>query len=123
MSKKVLIVEDEPDILKMTQFRMKKAGYETVVATDGQEALDKVKSESPDLILLDYKLPVMDGVEVYLKLKEDEALSKIPVVFLTASRGNLDLINKMNEIGAKHSIIKPYDPEELLAKVKQLVGE
>jgi CheY-like chemotaxis protein len=123
MSKKVLIVEDEPDILKMTEFRVRNAGYETVTATYGQEALDKVQSEKPDLILMDYKLPGMTGVEIYNKLQEDESCQKIDVIFLTASKGNIELVEKMEEIGVEHCLIKPYEPEELLNMIKELLGE
>ncbi len=123
MSKKILIVDDEPDVLKMTEFRVKKAGYLTVTAMDGGEAVDKAASERPDLILLDYRLPVLDGGQVYVRIKGDEALRHIPVIMLTASRGNEDLVAVMSDIGVEHSILKPYDPEELLAKIRQLVGE
>ena len=123
MPKKILIVDDEPDVLKVTEFRVKKAGYQTVTAVDGQQAVDKAASEKPDLILLDYKLPILDGGEVYVMIKGDEALKHIPIVMLTASKGNEDLIAKMKEIGAEHSIIKPFESEELLAKIRELVGE
>ena len=119
--KKVLIVDDEPDILKMTEFRVRKAGYDTAVAADGHEALRKASSETPDLILLDYRLPGMDGVEVFKRL-QSSGLGDIPVIFLSASKGNEELIEKMREIGAKHSMIKPYEPQELLGKIKELIG-
>ena len=122
MAKKVLIVEDELDVLKMTKFRVEKAGYKTVIATDGQEALDQVKSEQPDLILLDYKLPIMNGIEVYKKLQENADHRTIPVLFLTASQGNEELVENMQEVGAKHIMIKPYDPKELLEKIGELIG-
>ncbi|MDP8299418.1 MAG: response regulator [Candidatus Tantalella remota] len=120
---KILIVEDEPDILKMTEFRIKKGGYETVVALDGETALEKAQSERPDMIVLDYKLPGIDGVEVYKRLKGDDELKEIPVLFLSASRGNVDFLDKMEEIGAEYSMIKPYEPLELMALIKKIVGE
>ena len=120
-TKTVLIVDDEPDILKMTEFRVKKAGYNTVVAADGHEALRKASSKAPDLILLDYRLPGMDGVEVYKRL-QSSGLGDIPVIFLSASKGNEDLLEKMREIGAEHSLIKPYEPQELLGKIRELIG-
>jgi two-component system OmpR family response regulator len=120
---KILIVEDEPDILKVTNFRIKKAGYETVMAEDGKEALDKAAEERPDLILLDYRIPVMDGAEVFVELRKDPELSKVPVLFLTASRGNEDLLARMEQIGAEHCMIKPFEPDQLIAKIKELLGE
>ncbi|MBD3295952.1 MAG: response regulator [Candidatus Omnitrophica bacterium] len=121
MPEKIMIVEDEPDILKVTAFRINKAGYETVLAKDGREALDKAAEEKPDLILLDYRIPVLDGAEVFVELRKDPDLSGIPVLFLTASRGNEDLLVKMEQIGAEHCMIKPFDPEELMAKIKELL--
>ena len=108
--------------MKDAAFRIKKAGYETIEAVDGQEGLKKARSEMPDLILLDWKLPIMDGVEVFMKLKEDDRLKDIPVVFFTASRENEDLRVKMREIGAAYVIVKPYEVEELLLKIRELIG-
>ena len=120
--KRVLIVDDEPDILKAVEFRVRKAGYQTVTAQDGPEGMEKARSEKPDLILLDYKLPGVSGVEVYKKLKSEDSLKDIPVVFITASKGNEDLKAEMEKIGAKNVLLKPYEPEELLSKIKELIG-
>jgi two-component system alkaline phosphatase synthesis response regulator PhoP len=121
-NKKILIVDDEPDILKTVVYRIKKAGYETATALDGKEGLEKAKSENPDLIVLDWKLPIMDGGEVFTKLQADESLKNIPVIILTASSDNESLMLKLREIGAECVMIKPYEPEELLAKIKGLIG-
>ncbi|MFQ5952117.1 MAG: response regulator [Candidatus Omnitrophota bacterium] len=121
-NKKVLIVDDEPDILKAAVFRIKKAGYDVIEAVSGKEGLEKAQTEPPDLIMLDWKLPEMDGVEVYLILKKTDRLKDIPVVFFTASKENVDLREKMEEVGAEHVIIKPYEAEELLSKIKELIG-
>jgi two-component system alkaline phosphatase synthesis response regulator PhoP len=119
-NKKVLIVDDEPDILKTTIFRVKSAGYEAISAENGQEGLDKAHDEKPDLILLDWKLPVITGSEVYKKLKEDEETKEIPIIFFTAST-ETDAVKKMYEMGAKNVITKPYEPEELLAMIAKLI--
>ncbi|MGB2600200.1 MAG: response regulator [Candidatus Omnitrophota bacterium] len=123
-NKKVLIVDDEVDILKTVEYRVKKAGYEAVTAVNGKGALEKAKSESPDLIILDWKLPDIDGGEVYEELKADERLRNIPVIILTASSDNESLALRIREIGAEHVMImiKPYEPEDLLSKISELIG-
>ena len=120
--KKILIVDDEPDIMKSVSFRVKKAGYGVVEATDGQEGLDMARSEKPDLILLDWRLPIKDGGEVYQELKADDDLKDIPVIILTASRETESLDVKLKNIGAKYVLIKPYEPAELLQKISELIG-
>ena len=120
--KKILIVDDEPDIMKSVSFRVKKAGYGVMEATDGQEGLDMARTEKPDLILLDWRLPVKDGGEVYQELKADDDLKDIPVIILTASRETESLDVKLKNIGAKYVLIKPYEPAELLQKISELIG-
>jgi len=121
-SKRILIVDDEPDILKAVTFRVKKAGYETLTADNGIEAVNVAQGETPDLIILDHKLPGMNGLEVYQKLKESDKTASIPIVLLTASEGSEDLASKMEEIGAEHLLSKPYEAQELLNRIKELVG-
>ena len=120
MAKKVLVVDDEPDILKMVTFRLKKEGYEVITAKDGQEALDLIKSGRPDLVLLDLRLPVMDGYEVCRILKIDENLKQIPVIFLTASVVG-SIVEKVKEFKADGYLIKPFDPVKLLETVKKFI--
>lgn len=118
---KILLVDDEPDILTVTTFRLKKAGYEVITAVNGQEALDKAKTARPDMILLDLLLPIMNGYEVCKKIKSDDTLKKIPVVLFTAS--TVDTIEKKLEgSGADDCVIKPFEPEVLLAKIKKFIG-
>jgi DNA-binding response OmpR family regulator len=119
MNKKILIIDDELDILKMTEFRIRKAGFATVTASNGKQGLEMAREEHPDLILLDYRLPEMNGLDVYNKLKSSEGLKNIPVIFLTASRGNEDIKRILEESGARHIMIKPYEPQELLAKIRE----
>ena len=99
------------------------AGYEAIEATDGKMGFDKARSETPDLIVLDWRLPLMDGGEVYQALKADEKTKDIPVIILTASRETEELRVKLDAIGAEHVLIKPYEPSELLAKIRELLGE
>jgi DNA-binding response OmpR family regulator len=116
--KTVLIIDDEPDLLKTISFRVKKAGYQVIAAGDGREGLDKAKNDAPDLIILDWKLPVMDGAEVYRALKSDADTKGIPVLFLTASRESETIIH---DLGAADVMIKPYKHEELIGKIGELI--
>jgi len=120
MRKKVLIADDEEDILKLVAFRLDKAGYAVMTAANGREALDLAKKEKPDLILLDLRMPVMDGYELCRMLKSDERLKDIPVIFLTASSAVV-VEQKTKEYRAEGYLIKPFKPEELLEKVKRFI--
>jgi two-component system alkaline phosphatase synthesis response regulator PhoP len=119
---KILIVDDEPDILKMTEFRIRKAGFDTITAVNGEEGLEKAEKERPDLILLDYRLPKMNGLDVFKILQSSDELREIPVIFLTASRGNEDIKNMLEESGAGNIMIKPYDPVDLIKKISEALG-
>lgn len=120
--KRVLIVDDEPDLLKSLAFRMRKAGYDVIEATSGEEGLDRAASGKPDVIILDWRLPGMPGTEVYKKLKADEVLKSIPVLFLTASREQEELERLRKELGIKHIMIKPYEFKDVLAKIEELTA-
>ncbi len=121
MKKKILIIDDEPDVIKIVDFRLKSAGYKVNMASDGREGIESIKKERPDLILLDIRMPVMDGYEVCRRIKSDEEFSGIPVIFLTASSG-ATIKDKVSEYMADDYIIKPFDSENLLKKVKNLIG-
>jgi DNA-binding response OmpR family regulator len=114
--KKILVAEDEPDIRGLVAFSLRYAGYEVIEAMDGQEALDKALSELPDLILLDVRMPKMNGYEVCGSLKAEETTANIPVLFLSA-RGQESEIKKGLELGAEEYILKPFAPNELYRRV------
>lgn len=120
-TKCVLLVDDEPDILKTVVFRLKKAGYQVITAEDGKAGLELARKERPDLILLDLRLPVMDGCDVCQRLKSDDNFKKIPVIFLTASVVD-KITDKIKEFGAEDYIIKPFETEELLNKIRKYIG-
>ena len=122
MAKRILIVDDEPHIVKMLQARLEFQGYGVLVATDGQDGLDKVRSEKPDLIILDISLPKLNGYEVCQALRADEKHKDIPVVMLTASRQALDIMQGMKG-GADAYITKPFNSEALLGILRGLLGE
>ncbi|MFA5270812.1 MAG: response regulator [Candidatus Omnitrophota bacterium] len=118
--KKVLIVDDEPDILRVITFRLKKAGYEVFTAENGQSALDLIYANKPDLILLDLRMPIMSGDVVCAKIKKDNALKDIPIILLTASSGAKNAEN-IKAIETDDYLIKPFEPEVLLEKVKKWI--
>ena len=120
MGKKILIVDDEPDLLRVTCFRLEKSGYQVLTAVNGQQAMEMMAKESPDLALLDIRLPLLNGPEVCMRMKKDEKLKHIPVILFTAS--TQDLQEKVEACGAQDYTIKPFNPEELLEKIKKLIS-
>jgi PAS domain S-box-containing protein len=117
---KILIVDDYPANVKLLERNLRTAGYETVAAYDGEEALEKVRMERPDLVLLDIMLPKIDGFEVCRRLRADEATAVIPIIMITALMETEDRIRGL-ESGADDFISKPFDRGELLARVKSLL--
>ncbi|MFA5231910.1 MAG: response regulator [Candidatus Omnitrophota bacterium] len=122
MAKMILVVDDEPDILDLATVRLKKLGYEIIEAVDAEEAIALLQNNTPDLILLDLLLPKMQGDELCKKLKSDEKYKNIPIILFTASTIRPSVSEKMNEMGADDCIIKPFEPQELIGKVKQFIG-
>ena len=122
MAKKIVLAEDEPQIARLVEFKLKKEGYEVTWKENGEEALASIKEEKPDLILLDVMMPVMGGYEVLRRLKEDENLKSIPVVMLTARAQERDVVKGI-DLGAEDYISKPFHPAELLARVKRILGK
>jgi two-component system alkaline phosphatase synthesis response regulator PhoP len=118
MKRKVMVVDDEKDIVELLSYNLKKEGYDVIVAHDGQQALDKAGAR-PDLILLDLMMPVLDGFETCRRLKIDPATSHIPIVFLTARSGEVDEVLGL-ELGADDYIQKPISPRKLVARVKAI---
>jgi len=121
MMAKILIVDDELDILKMVVFRLRKSGYEVITATDGQEALEMIEKDNPDLIILDLVLPKIDGYEVCKRLKASDEFRNMPVIFLTASTC-ADLSEKAKELGADDYLTKPFEPDILIERVGKYVA-
>ena len=122
MGKKIVLAEDDAHIARLIIFKLEREGYELLWAQDGEEALETIKKNKPDLILLDIMMPVMDGYEVLKKLKEDENLKSIPVIMLTAKGQEQDVI-KGFEYGVEDYIIKPFRPAELAARIKKALGK
>ena len=114
---KILVVEDEPNQVELIEFNLNSEGYEIVVARDGEEALNLAEEENPDLILLDWMLPKVSGIEVCRQLRRSKMTREIPIVMLTARSEESDKIRGL-DIGADDYITKPYSIKELLARVR-----
>ncbi len=122
MSKKILVADDEPDVLFMTAFSLRTVGgFEVIEARNGLEAVEKAQQDPPDLIVLDIKMPRMNGYEACRRLKEIDGLRDVPILFLSA-KGQRQEIEEGMSLGAADYILKPFAPEELISKVKGILG-
>ncbi|MFA5316463.1 MAG: response regulator [Dehalococcoidales bacterium] len=122
MAKRILVVDDEPDIMDVATVRLKHLGYEIIPAVDAEEALAFLQKDVPDLVLLDLLLPKMQGDELCKMLKSDDRYKDIPIIIFTASAIRPSLPENIKAMGADDCILKPFDPEELLGKVKKFIG-
>ncbi|MDY6792778.1 MAG: response regulator transcription factor [Thermodesulfobacteriota bacterium] len=114
---KILIVDDEKDILELIGYNLEKEGYKIIKALSGETALRSSRSENPDLILLDLMLPGIDGLDVLKKLKKDAKTMHIPTILLTAKGEEADIVAGL-ELGADDYITKPFSPRVLLARIR-----
>src|SRR5438094_5646958 len=119
MPKKILAVDDERHIVRLVEVNLARAGYQVVTAFDGREALQKVESEKPDLIVLDVMMPYMDGFEVLRNLKANPDTREIPVIMLTAKAQDADVFRGWQS-GVDCYLTKPFNPMELLTFVKRI---
>jgi two-component system alkaline phosphatase synthesis response regulator PhoP len=119
-AKKILIIEDERDILQLVQLYLEKEGFRTITATTGAEGLTSAKQHKPDLILLDLMLPEIDGLEVCKRLRSGTETAMIPIVMLTAKAEESDQVIGL-ELGADDYVMKPFSPKALVARVKALL--
>ena len=120
MKEKILVVEDELDIVRMLEYNLKKEGFRVASCRDGDDALGAATKEQPDLILLDLMLPGIDGLEVCKALKKESKTSSIPVIMLTAKSQESDKIVGL-ELGADDYVSKPFSIRELIARVKAVL--
>ena len=121
MKQKILVVDDEPEIIELVEFNLKQAGYAVTTAADGAAALKKARTQTPDLIILDVMLPEMDGFEICKSLRLDAATAKVPIVMLTAKAAEIDRVLGL-ELGADDYLTKPFSPRELLLRVKKILA-
>ncbi|HEV8257253.1 MAG TPA: response regulator [Casimicrobiaceae bacterium] len=121
MSKKILIADDEPNIVTALEFLLQRNGYEVHIARNGEEALKLVEDCNPDLVLLDVMMPVKSGYDVCTRIRERADWRHIKIIMLSA-KGRDAEINKGLSIGADHYITKPFSTQELVAKINGLLG-
>jgi two-component system phosphate regulon response regulator PhoB len=117
---KILVVDDEEDILELVRYNLAREGYRVVCAASGEQALNKAGSEPFDLILLDLMLPGIDGLEVAKKLKNKPETRHIPIIMLTAKGEEADIVTGL-ELGADDYVTKPFSPRILIARVKAVI--
>jgi DNA-binding response OmpR family regulator len=120
--KRILVVDDEQDILLLLQRRLESAGYDVTTAATGSEGLEKARKESPDLIVLDLMLPGLDGYQICGILKHDRRYMKIPILILTARAQPKDYELGI-KVGADAYVTKPFEPQTLLAKIEDLLNK
>lgn len=119
MKQKILVVDDEADVVELIEYNLRNVGFDVVCATDGEEALAKIKTTLPDMIVLDIMLPGKDGFEVCKQLKRDPKTANIPIIMLTAKAAEVDRVVGL-ELGADDYITKPFSPRELVLRIKAL---
>jgi len=122
MAKKILIADDEPNIVISLEFLMQRNGYEVKTAGDGEAALDLVHEFRPDLILLDVMLPLKSGYEVCQKIRENPELGTVKVIMITAKGRDIEVAKGL-ALGADAYITKPFSTQDLLDQVKRLLSE
>ncbi len=117
MNKKILVVDDEPDVITYLKMMLTEAGFEVVTASDGMEGLEQARKEKPDLVVLDLLMPKNTGVDFYRKMRKDKEIAKTPVIIVSAIAGrNL-------AVGQAVAVFdKPVEPEELVAAINQALG-
>lgn len=117
----ILIADDEPLLTELLEFRLQSKGYETVVAHDGRQALALFKERTPAAVVLDAMMPVHDGMEVLRRIRADEVQGDVPVIILSARRGEDDIVRAL-QAGANDYIVKPFLPEELTVRLQRLLA-
>jgi two-component system phosphate regulon response regulator PhoB len=114
---KILVIEDEPDILEVIQYNLEREGCKVVVCRDGEQGLSRMRTDDPDLVILDLMLPGMDGIELCRRVKADPVTRAIPILMVTAKSEESDVVLGLG-LGAEDYLTKPFSPRELVARVK-----
>ncbi len=118
--KKILIIEDEQDIIELVSHNLEREGFTVLAASSGETGLARARADAPDLVLLDLMLPGIDGLEVCRRLKAEENTRRIPVIMLTARDEDVDIVTGL-ELGAADYVTKPFSPRVLLARVRRIL--
>jgi two-component system alkaline phosphatase synthesis response regulator PhoP len=121
-TKKILVADDESHILHVVSLKLRNAGFEVLTAADGQEALELAQAQRPDLLITDYHMPQLSGLELCQKLKQDPATAGIPTIMLTARGYQLDP-KDTKESGISRMLSKPFSPRNLLTAVNEVLLE
>ncbi|MEO0080457.1 MAG: response regulator [candidate division WOR-3 bacterium] len=120
----ILLADDEPDVVMVTRARLELNGFRVVTAQDGEEVLTLFRENPPDLLLLDLKMPRLDGYQVCRRLKANPATCHVPIIIFSASSSRSEMLERLClELGADDYLRKPFVSEELLAKVGRLLGQ
>ena len=119
--KKILIVDDEPDLVTLLKAELEARGYDVVVAMNGEEGVRTALLEKPDLLILDIMMPVMSGYEALSRLRNNQRTKRLPVIILSA-KGETYSILDLQKLGATDYLIKPFESEELLATIQRYIG-
>jgi DNA-binding response OmpR family regulator len=120
MAKRILIADDEPNIVISLEFLMKREGFEVLIANDGEEAVRQIRSERPDLVLLDVMMPKKSGFEVCQEVKSDPALADVRILMLTAKGRDTEVVKGL-ALGADAYMTKPFSTKELVERVRSLL--
>jgi len=118
--KKILVIEDDNDIVELLRVNLTKEGYQVIAAKSGEEGLELAKRNSPGLVLLDILLPGADGLEICRNLKSDNKTSNIPIIMLTSKSEDLDIVTGL-EVGADDYLTKPFSPKVLIARIRNVL--
>ena len=119
-TEKIVVIEDETDILEVIAYNLKREGYDVITSTSGEDGLEKIEKSKPNLVVLDLMLPEVDGIELCRKLKSDPLTQSIPVIMVTAKGEESDVVLGLG-VGADDYITKPFSPRELTARVKAVL--
>jgi DNA-binding response OmpR family regulator len=119
--RRILVCDDDELLVDLLTYRLAAKGYDVTAARDGGEALERIAQETPDAVVLDAMMPVVDGFEVLRRIREDRATAHVPVVMLSARKQERDIVGAL-ELGASDFVVKPFIPEELLARLARLLG-
>ena len=121
MKKKILVVDDEAQIVRLLSLRLQANNYDVVVAYDGYQCVQMTQEENPDLILLDIKMPLGGGIKAFETLRKNANTENIPVIFITAFP-SVAIKKQVIDMGAEGFIAKPFSSEELLEKIRSIIG-
>jgi two-component system response regulator VicR len=120
-NERILVIEDEPQMIDLIRLILETRGYQVMAAQGGEEGLDTMRIERPDLILLDIMMPEMDGGDVYHRMQQEPELSQIPVIVVTAKAAPIDRVLWMNVAQVDDYVTKPFGPDDLLNSVERVL--